>query len=58
MKKNYQQPIIEVIKIEANNILAGSGPGGGAPEDPGVGGSREWDETDLFGDEDLLNLFQ
>ena len=52
MKKIYKNPSIEVIKIKAQQLLAGSEIGTGAPGDAGGAESREsfddfdWDEEE------------
>ena len=34
MKKNYMTPLMEIVKIQQHQLLAGSGPGAGDQLDP------------------------
>lgn len=56
MKKKYIHPEIDIVLIATNGVLAGSGggPGAGDQSNPGMGGggAREWQDFDLFDDEE------
>lgn len=52
MKKEYMSPTLRVVSIKMPTILAGSGFGANAQQNPGLSNSSSSRKTSWFGDDD------